>query len=92
MNNCLVSFFNALRQLWAEKDWQETNRLVNEIRELEILDQPATNDLAKFMLNWTHYFYISREKENGQEAIVLQKKLGIQSKELKQLEHAINSL
>lgn len=92
VNNCLVSFFNALRKLWAEKNWQESSRLANEIMELEILNASATNDLAKFMLNWSHHFYLSRQKENGKEAIELQKKLGIKSDELKQLEKAINSL
>ncbi len=92
INNCLVSFFSALQQLWADKDWKETRRLVNEIKELEILNDSAMNDLAKIMLNWTHHFYLSRQKENGEDAIDLQNKMGIKSKKLKQLEKAIASL
>jgi len=91
-NNCIIFFFKALQKLWLAKNWETTGDIVNEIAELEILSDDDLDSLAKKLVKWGYYFYQTKQKKNGLQAVELLNEIGINENKVRELERIINSL
>lgn len=60
--NCRAAFFNALRQLWDQKDWENSRRLAYEIEALEILKEEERQQVDQIFHSWANYFFVERNK------------------------------
>lgn len=58
--NCTLSFFNVLRDTWANKDWSRTKSIIEEIEVLDLLISDTTIQLNSILYSWKDYFYRQR--------------------------------
>lgn len=64
-HNCEAAFVNAMLQNWQAKNWQTTQRLVDEVMPLNILSEKTWSLLQKMLANWAGYLEIVGEKDSG---------------------------
>ncbi|MBN1406659.1 MAG: hypothetical protein JW956_02655, partial [Calditrichaceae bacterium] len=50
--NTYASFYNALHVNWINKNWPESARLIDEMKDLELLDDEANNNLQPILSRW----------------------------------------
>jgi len=90
--NCNVSFFREIDQLWTNKDWEKTMNIFFEISDTDILSDADVVALSDTISRWIHYFYLSKQKKQGLEAVELLRDMSDDSQRVLQMEKLINSL
>ena len=69
LKNTVASFFKSLQYCWQVKDWPQSARLMTEINDLDILQEPDYEAIKQYLLNWEHYFKVHKDqKSSGQVA------------------------
>jgi hypothetical protein len=73
--NTRAAFFNALRQLWHDNNWQQSRQLLDEIDELELLSVDDRQKLPPLLRAWIDYLTESDRQPEAAEAAAYHKKM-----------------
>lgn len=69
--NCQAAFTNALKQLWINKDWQDSETILLAMNDLGILSE-RESDFQKLLINdWINYFSSQNRLEEASKVIQL---------------------
>jgi len=71
----LASFFNALQVNWKKREWNNSNQLIEEIMDLEILQDREYSHLKQILNNWFRYFSVHKDQKSLNEVKVFFDKL-----------------
>ena len=67
--NCQAAFMNALKQLWASKNWQKSESIILEMSELGILTDRETEFQKLLISDWIDYFASLNNMQDASKAI-----------------------
>jgi hypothetical protein len=67
--NMLAAFFNALQQNYRQKDWPQSEKLLEEMDALEVLDEPARDDVDRLLRGWLPWLVQQGKKEEALKGI-----------------------
>ncbi len=65
--NTYASFFNALNSNWVKKDWSESARLINEMKELDLLQEEDNRKIKQILIRWLQYFTFKNDEQSIKE-------------------------
>ncbi|MEJ2544726.1 MAG: hypothetical protein P8Y99_11730 [Calditrichaceae bacterium] len=67
LKNTYASFYNALNINWMDKNWPESERLIKEMNDLQLLDDDAINNMKEILNRWMHYFNYKNDEKSFKE-------------------------
>jgi len=71
--NCQNAFINALRQLWLDKDWNKTEAVILEMKDLDILTDRESAVQKNVLNDWINFLLIQQRVEEAKRAKELHK-------------------
>ncbi len=69
-SNCKASFFNAQRKNWEKKDWENCNKLIAKMLDLDLLGDQELERLQQILQSWGKYFYHLKMRSQSENVLV----------------------
>jgi hypothetical protein len=87
-----VSFFEAMRNFWQEKEWSKSQELILDILELDILRDEEIQRLQQIMHTWAYYFFETEKAQESRQLITHWQKISPGDPRLKAFERAVKEM
>lgn len=71
IRNCQVTFLLALKRSWQEQNWPESNGLIQEMEELDLLTPEQQKEAELLLYRWADMFIRQRKGSDLQECLAL---------------------
>ena len=67
LNNTFTTFYKSLQKNWHRKDWPESDRLIEEMIDLDILQERDHQAIRQYLINWDQYFKSKNDAQSSKE-------------------------
>ena len=61
--NTLASFYNAQNINWLNKNWAEATRLIDEMKDLDLMQEETISNIKPILYRWLQYFEFQKNEK-----------------------------